>query len=105
MLVDSSTLEVDPDGALRIRYKPPETPATLAAKQSYLGRVYLDWAKYPLTETETRDQGYIVRFEDLRFDYPGRSGRPPLGAVVELDRNLKVVGEIMGFGGRHPPED
>ena len=105
MLVDSLTPDVDPDGTMQIRYKPEETPVTLAAKESYLGRVYLDWAKYPVVETETLDQGYIVRFEDLRFEYPGRSGRNPLGAGVELDRNLRVVGEIVGFGGRHPPED
>jgi inner membrane protein len=105
MSVDSLTSDVDPDGAMQIRYKPEETAVTTAAKKSYLGRVYLDWAKYPVTETETLDQGYIVRFEDLRFDYPRRGGRNPLGAGVELDRNLHVVGEIVGFGGRHRPED
>ena len=41
------------DDRLEIRYKPEETPITLAAKRSYLGRVYLDWAQYPITETET----------------------------------------------------
>ncbi len=51
--VDSLTPEVDPDGKLEIRYKFEETPVTLAAKKSYLGRVYLDWAKYPVTEAET----------------------------------------------------
>jgi inner membrane protein len=105
VLVDSAISDVDPDDAMQIHYKPEETPVTLAAKKSYLGRVYLDWAKYPLTETETLDQGYIVRFEDLRFDYPGRSGRNMLGAGVELNRNLNVVGEIVGRASRHPPED
>ena len=52
MLVDSSTPEVDPEGRMRIRHKPEETPVTLAAKRSYLGRVYLDWAQYPIAETE-----------------------------------------------------
>jgi inner membrane protein len=103
MLVDSNTSDVDPGGAMQIRYKPEETPATLAAKKSYLGRVYLDWAKYPITETETLDQGYIVRFEDLRFGSPG-SARNVLGAGVELDHNLNVVSEVVR-GGRHPPED
>jgi inner membrane protein len=85
---------------MRIRYKPEETPVTLAAKKSYLGRVYLDWAKYPVTETEQLENpqpGYIVRFRDLRYDYPGRMGRSPLGAGVELDRNLNVVAEIFGM--------
>ena len=68
--VDSLGPEVDPDDHLEIRYKPEETPVTLAAKRSYLGRVYLDWAQYPITETEALDSprgGYIVYFQDLRF--------------------------------------
>jgi len=99
MLVDSSVPDVDPEGQMRIRYKPEETPVTLAAKKSYLGRVYLDWAKYPITETEEIESppGYIVRFTDLRFDYPGRTGHSPLSAGVQLDRNLKVVREWFGF--------
>jgi inner membrane protein len=103
--VDSMIPEVDPGGQLQIRYKPEETPATLAAKNTYLGRVFLDWAQYPITETEHRDSapgGYIVHFEDLRFAYPGLSGRTPLSATVELDQNLKVVSE--GFGSRKPTD-
>jgi inner membrane protein len=99
MPVDSLAPEVDPNNEVEIRYKPEETPVTLAAKKSYLGRVYLDWAKYPITETEPiafGEGGYIVRFKDLRFDYPERRGRDVLGASVELDRNLGVVAEIFG---------
>jgi inner membrane protein len=104
MMVDSTAPEVDPDGEMQILYKPEETPATLAAKRSYLGRVYLDWAQYPITETEpvsSGDQGYIVRFivrfKDLRFQQPGRPGRSVLSASVVLDRNLNVVGEYFGL--------
>jgi len=100
LLVDSMTPEVDPQGEMQIRYKPEETPATLAAKQTYLGRVYLDWAKYPITETEPLDsgqQGYIVRFKDLRFEYPERRGRSVLSAAVVLDKNFKVAGELFGM--------
>jgi len=89
---------------MRIRYKRQETPVTLAAKKSYLGRVYLDWAKYPITETEEIESppGYIVRFTDLRFDDPGRRGRSPLSAGVQLDRELKVVREWFGFRSKVP---
>ena len=97
MLVDSSASEIDPAGRMQIRYKPEETPITLAAKKTYLGRVYLDWAKYPITETEQLERGYFVRFKDLRYDYPGRERRSPLAAGVELDRNLNVVSESFGF--------
>lgn len=100
MLADSSIPEADPDGSIRIRPKPEETPVTLAAKRSELGRVYLDWAKYPITETEQTDTGYIVHFRDLRFDYPDSTRRGVLTASVELDRNLNVVRESFGARGR-----
>jgi len=104
--VNSLGPEVDPDDKLEIRYKPEETPVTLAAKKSYLGRVYLDWAQYPITETETlnsSDGGYIVNFQDLRFvqlpSLLGRGGaRRALGAGVQLDKNLHVVADIYGSG-------
>ena len=90
--------EVDPAGQMQIRYKPEETAVTIAAKKSYLGRVYLDWARFPITETEMLgDGGYLVRFKDLRFGYLQLRGRrTPLQAAVQLDRELRVVGESMG---------
>jgi inner membrane protein len=105
--VDSSKPEVDPEGNLKIRYKPEETPITLAAKKSYLGRVYLDWAKYPITETEILsppEEGYVVYFQDLRFaQLPSPLGKPgetrrALSAGVQLDKNLHVVGDVYGSG-------
>jgi len=105
--VSSLGPEVDPEDKLEIRYKPEETPVTLAAKKSYLGRVYLDWAQYPVTETETLqppEGGYIVNFQDLRFvQLPGPLNRPgeprrALGAGVQLDKNLHVVGDVYGSG-------
>ncbi|MGA8868034.1 MAG: metal-dependent hydrolase [Candidatus Sulfotelmatobacter sp.] len=112
--VDSLGPEVDPRGQLEIRYKPEETPIALAAKKSYWGRVFLDWAQYPITETETLEspqEGYIVHLGDLRYmQMPGlferlrgrrveRGNRPsPLGAAVQLDRNLHVVGDVLDSG-------
>lgn len=102
--VNSIGPEVDPSGEMEIRYKPEETPITLAAKNSYMGRVYLDWAQYPITETEPDPQGgYIVHFVDLRYSQipsainRGR-GRRALSAAVQLDRNLHVVGDVFGSG-------
>ena len=100
MNIDSLTPELDPEGRMQFRYKPEETPVTLAAKKSYLGRVYLDWARYPMTETEQVNEGsvaYVVRFRDLRYAYPGQSARATLGAVVFLDRDLRVVEERFGM--------
>lgn len=104
--VNSLGPEVDPEGELMIRYKPEETAVTLAAKNSYMGRVFLDWAKYPITETEILEspqEGYIVHFQDLRFvgipsAMSGGRRRRVLGAAVELDKNLHVVGDVFGEG-------
>jgi inner membrane protein len=105
MDVNSLAPEVDPEAQMQIHYKPEETPVTLAAKKTYLGRVYLSWAAYPLTETEqlrndpvdnTR-AAYVVRFRDLRYGYPGRNSRAPLGAMVFLTRDLQVVEEHFGI--------
>jgi inner membrane protein len=102
--VDSGSGEVDPDNLQVIRFKPEETPVTLAAKKSYLGRVYLDWAAYPLVTTERLGNGrYQVQFEDLRFESMqglARSSRPPLAGYVVLDQQLRV--EKMWVG--RPPD-
>ena len=71
-----------------------------------MGRAYLDWAQYPTTETEALQppqEGYIVRFQDLRYvqmpsAFDRRQGHRTLGAAVELDKNLRVVGDIFGAG-------
>jgi len=113
MTLDSMSPEVDPEARMQIRYKPEETPVTLAAKKTYLGRVYLSWAQYPITETEQLENdpainpignaraAYLVRFRDLRYDYPGRDARAMLGATVFLTRDLQVVEERFGMGSRH----
>lgn len=91
--VNSGSGEVDPDNLGTVRFKPEETPVTMAAKKSYLGRVYLDWAAYPLVTTERLESGrYQVQFEDLRFEslqrlIQGRR-RPPLSGYVVLDSHF-----------------
>ncbi len=98
LLVDSRHGEVDPQDRARTYYKPEETPVLEAAKKSYLGRVYLDWAKYPLISSEPLQEGeaaYRVRFIDLRYKYPERR-QTPLGASVDLNRNLQVVAQRFG---------
>jgi inner membrane protein len=69
--VDTSSGEVTTAGAADVIYKPQATLATLAAKRSWLGRVYLDWSMYPLVEqTEVDADGVAtVSFRDLRFGY------------------------------------
>jgi inner membrane protein len=102
-LVDSLAPEVDPEDRMTIRPKPEETPITLAAKRTYLGRVYLDWAKYPITETEELPpphSGYMVRFFDLRYQYAERAASRPLSAGVVLDQQLHPITEFFGSRSR-----
>ena len=59
-------------------YKQPQTPAILAAKDvAWLGRVFLDWSKFPdvgavgTFGAPPNGRHYTrVRFKDLRFAYP-----------------------------------
>ncbi|MEK6398515.1 MAG: metal-dependent hydrolase [Terriglobus sp.] len=93
--------------------KPPVTPAVLAAKASWLGRVYLDWSRYPMVEDRgTVEQLHpeldlapqertwrVVRFTDLRFGYPvlGRgSNTAPLSAEAWVDGSLHVQRVFLG---------
>jgi len=102
--INSRTQEFNPS-ELEIVPKPPETAATLAAKKSYLGPVYLDWAKYPMvTESQSGDD-IAVSFRDLRFDYGRFKGKTLLSCTVELDKNLRVVREAVGTRQQIPPLD
>ena len=109
--IDLRAGSIDPLEHAKILYKPAETLVTLAAKRSRLGRAYLDWARFPFLETEppqSPEQGYEVRFRDLRFDYPALHvpgqvpGRSPLSADVLLDRNLHVMLMRMGLREEKP---
>ncbi len=98
-----STVATDPEQDLF--YKPPTTLATLAAKRSWLGEVYLDWSSWPVV-TEMGPVAAIgapagtadwtaVRFMDLRFLYDasfmkGRSD-PPLSGTVYVDADRRVA--------------
>jgi len=93
-------------------YKPPVTPAVAAAKQSYLGRVYLDWSAWPVVEDHGAmtapgkkawppQQGWhTVEFRDLRFAYSVLSSQngqkdPPLSAWVYVGPAGSIEGMFM----------
>lgn len=101
--VDSRSGDVDPQNMAIVRFKPEETPVSLAAKKSRLGRVYLDWARYPLVTVEKLEgERYQAQFEDLRFDSAesvAQHRRPVLAGYVVLGPQLRV--EEM-FTGRPP---
>ncbi|HVV71298.1 MAG TPA: metal-dependent hydrolase, partial [Verrucomicrobiae bacterium] len=85
-----------------ILYKPPTTLATLVAKRSWLGEVYLDWAMYPIvTDIGPNSDGLTeVTFQDARFLYSTwmlpRGKQPPLGARVYVNDDRRVVAMAIG---------
>jgi inner membrane protein len=92
--VDSGSGEIDPQNMAIVRFKPEETPVTLAAKKSRMGRVYLDWARYPLVTVDKLEGGrFQAQFEDLRFESAesvAQHRRPVLAGYVVLDPQLRV---------------
>jgi len=115
-VVNTRTDSVDTDSGQMV-FKPPVTAATAAAKQSWLGRTYLDWAGFPLVTdrgpaaNQALPSGHgieppepawtVVGFEDLRFAYSPVSfaafdrTHPPLSGSVYLGPGLEVEEETM----------
>lgn len=79
--VDSWKETVDTSDQDNVIFKPPVTAAVEAAKRSWLGRVYLDWAQFPVVtdrgpaglmasnDLAPEPQDTAVEFRDLRFAY------------------------------------
>ena len=98
--VDSRAPDVDQQQGI-VYYKPPETDVTRAAKASYFGRVYLDWAVFPYVQQEKLEDDagdYLVLFQDLRYTYPSDARHPPLSGFVLLSPGLHVIKEGMNPG-------
>jgi inner membrane protein len=98
----NDTLDTDPEQD--IVYKPPTTLATLIAKRSWLGEVYLDWSSWrvitdvgpaaslpvPFATPMAAPTGLTaVTFRDLRFMYDmsifSNRLNPPLSGTVYID--------------------
>jgi inner membrane protein len=88
-------------------YKPPVTAAVAAAKQSYLGKVYLDWSSWPLTtdlgavqapgmDFVPKPEWHTVEFQDLRF------GHGALTATGRNDANPPLSGWVVVGPANHP---
>jgi len=98
---------VNTDESADVIYKPPVTPAVAAAKQSYLGRVYLDWGKWPVVQDQGTIQApgadppqpgwHAVEFQDLRFGYAavGSDARATLSGWVVVGRSGEIEGMYM----------
>jgi inner membrane protein len=94
---DTLSNEIATTGQAEIIYKPPTTLATLVAKRSWLGEIYLDWSQYPvITDTGADPDGITtVTFRDLRFMYNppffSEQENPPLSGAVFVDADRRVV--------------
>ncbi|MFP5230126.1 MAG: hypothetical protein ACLGXA_21110 [Acidobacteriota bacterium] len=98
---------VNTDAYADVIYKPAVTPAVAAAKQSYLGRVYLDWGKWPIVQDQGDVQApgaeppqpgwHAVEFQDLRFGYQslGSRQRTPLSGWVVVGPGNEIEGMYM----------
>jgi inner membrane protein len=110
--VDSLKQTVATNPGEDLFYKPRATAATMAARRSWLGEVYLDWSSWPLVADigpaaainapPGTPDWTAVNFRDLRFMYDtslmhGRSN-PPLSATVYIDAGGHVA--RMQMGGR-----
>jgi len=112
--IDTRTGTIDSDPHRDVLYKPADTAAVEAAKQTLLGRAYLDWGAWAVV----RDVGAVpapgmeppilppnrawtaVEFTDLRFDYSflgtrEAGGRAPLAGWVYIVDNHEDAGEAM----------
>jgi inner membrane protein len=113
--VNTWTGSIDSDPQQDVVYKPADTPAVEAAKQTELGRVYLDWGRWAVV----RDLGPVpvagitppelpplrkwttVEFSDLRFHYrflptQDAAARSTLSGWVYIVDGRDDAGEAMG---------
>ena len=100
--------------------KAPTTLATLAGKHSQVGRVYLDWSKFPVTadlgtaaeihpeiDLQPAEQKFrVVEFRDLRFGYDiwnlhGRASKT-LSAEAWVDDGHQVQRMYLGRAEQNP---
>jgi inner membrane protein len=100
-LVNTWAETVDTHDQDDVIFKPPVTAAVMAAKQSWLGRVYLDWAQFPLATDDP--QNSTVELRDLRFAYSflarqGKNGHSALSARVYVKPNGTI--EALEMNGR-----
>ncbi|WP_263367938.1 metal-dependent hydrolase [Edaphobacter bradus] len=95
--VDTLSGNVTSSSQADVFYKPPTTLATLVAKRSWLGQVYLDWSKpfTLVTDTGVNADGLtVVTFRNLRFvnDTPLIAGseRTPLTGSVYINEDRRL---------------
>ena len=92
--LNTSTGITEPSSPADMLFKPAVSLPILAAKRTFLGRIYLDWSQYPVLSeapdnTDPNHPLSAVTFADARFLYNvsllrGRD-HPPISGTVLLD--------------------
>jgi inner membrane protein len=86
--------DVDPRTAQQF-HKPEASPALEAALNTRTGRIFMDFARFPLAQAEEADEGFDVQIRDLRF-YTNYGGRGLL-TEIEMDKAFRVRSESFSF--------
>lgn len=113
--VNTWTGAIESDAQRDTLYKPEDTPAVEAAKQTRLGKVYLDWGRWAVVrdlgqapvdgvsppELPRNRKWTTVEFTDLRFAYSflgaqHAAGKSPLGGWVYIVDDRDEAAEGMG---------
>ena len=85
----------NPENA-RTYFKPDESPALEAARQSDSGKAFLAFARFPLATLESTPFGGRIRIRDLRFDSPGGEYGTVI-AVIDVNSDSKVVRDVLEY--------
>jgi inner membrane protein len=118
--INTRTGSIDSDPLRDALYKPADTVAVEAAKQTPLGRVYLDWGTWAVVREVGQEPApgmeppnltpnrtwTTVEFTDLRFDYSflatrGGAGHAPLSGWVYIVDGHEDAGEAMNGREQH----
>jgi inner membrane protein len=118
--VNTRTGDIDTDPQRDVLFKPPSDAAVETAKQTPLGKVYLDWGTWAVVSDMGQDpvpamappslppnrQWTTVEFTDLRFGYSfvgtgSATGPSPLSAWVYIVDGHEDAGQAIGGREQH----
>ena len=95
-LADVNLLDTFDPTLTRTYYRPEPSPPLEAARRSYVGKAFMDFARFPFAYVEPDGEGFEVIMRDLRFEQ-GVSGRKGFVARIRLAPNLSVVSEVFNY--------
>ena len=87
----------DPDRAVT-RYKPEASAAIGGAQGTDEGKLFLEYARFPLASIEKNETGSDLTLRDVRFP-AGDTSLDNIFLDVQLDGNARVLEESMRFAG------